>query len=251
MNDEPVQGTYRQTSSGDGRGGGAKPPDMPFQGLLNLVDRLSNDGCPQRFDRSFFGTQSGTLVAQTRNGLRFFGLMDDDKRPTDALRALAAAEVDTRKATLRALAQERYPQAIAFGEANGTQAQLEESFKDQGLTGSSLEKAIRFYLGLAEYTELPVSPYFKKSRSTNGAARVQSGRKTTRRRKVRDQHEQQQGRGAPATDQTEDKRMEYIDMLMELATRESRGESDANQTDLLDRIERALGYQEKGEQTSP
>jgi hypothetical protein len=239
-------------SDGEDTGAATTPPYMSFPGMLSLLDRLQADGCPQLFDRSFFGNQSGALIAQVRGGLRFFGLMDDDKRPTDALRTLVTADPDTRKATLRAMAQERYPEAIRLGEDNGTQAQLEESFKVRGLTGSTQQKAITFYLALAEYTELPVSPFFKQGRSTNGAARAQSGRKIVRRRKPTPEPPQQQQRGARADDPIEAKRLEYIDMLMELAKREPTGESDVTlQVDLLDRIERALGFEKKGEKISP
>lgn len=220
----------------------ASVPYMSFQGFRNLLDRLANDGLPQVFDRSFFGDVSGSLVAQTRGGLRFFDLIDDDRRPTDLLRTLAKADEQGRIAILHDLASDKYSAVIALG-SDATHGQLVDVFRATGLNGASVTKAITFYLGLAEYAELPVSPFFKKTTSrpsggNGGGAR----RSTARRRRTASQPELPP---APSPRESvgslDEKKGAYIDLLMRLAE-QSTEKSDV-QADLLNRLERALGYE--------
>lgn len=213
------------------------PPYMSYRGLLNLLDRLETDGVPQVFDRSFFGQQSGSLTAQTRVTLKFFDLIDEEKRPTDVLRTLVADEEVSRKTALRAMAEERYADVAQLGH-DATHGQLQDAFKSRGLTGATVQKAIGFYLALAEDVGMEVSPHFHRRRvvivTGNGT------RRTTRKRKAKEE---------PAADvpvrtlpptvtSMETKKSAYIDMLMTLAQKSE----EAVPAELLDRIERALGF---------
>lgn len=217
-------------------------PYMSFQGFRHLLDRLGTEGPPQVFDRSFFGDVSGSLVAQNRGALKFFDLIDDDKRPTELLRAVASTEGDDRIAILRKLAEKKYSAVIALG-TDATQGQLVEAFRATGLSGESVTKAISFYMSLADYTGLPVSPFFRRapgrttSSSANGARRA-----STRRKKPPVSSEPT----VPPVvhrpvDSLGEKKSAYIDLLMKLA--EQSGEKGEVQADLLDRLERALGYE--------
>jgi hypothetical protein len=221
------------------RGEGPTYPYSSFQGLRSLFDRLRDDGLPQVFDRSFFGDQSGSLIAQTRGTLRFFDLIDDDKRPTDRLRQLARADETDRVAILRDLAVTKYADVIALGN-NATQGQLTQTFTASGLSGGSIPKATSFYLSLSEYVGLPVSPFFKKTagRSTSGNG---AGRRPARRKKVPDQSERPPNKEPERQpDSLATKRSAYIDLLMKL-TEQSAGDGQI-QENLLNRLERALGY---------
>lgn len=230
---EPVPSTEGEADSGS-----SSAPYMAFGGFRNLIDRLKRDGVPQVFDQSFFGRQSGSLTAQTRATLRYFDLIDEERKPTPVLHALVDADEARRVSMLREMAESRYADAIALGRKNGTQGQLQDVFRGRGLAGNTVLKAVAFYLGLAEYVGLPLSPFFKKQRipSTNGGAR-----KTTRKRTASNTA------ATPAVqtvvtpvDAVEAKRVAYVEMLMKLA--EASAERGDVQDGLLDRIERALGY---------
>lgn len=217
-------------------------PYMSFQGFRHLLDRLGTDGLPQVFDRSFFGEVSGSLVAQTRGTLKFFDLIDDDKRPTELLRTVASAEGDERITVLRELAEKKYSDVIALG-TDATQGQLVEAFRATGLSGQSVTKAISFYMSLADYTGLPVSPFFRRAparttpSSTNASRRGSSRRKRT---PVSPEPTAPPVAHRPV-DSLGEKKSAYIDLLMKLA--EQSGEKGEVQADLLDRLERALGYE--------
>lgn len=223
---------------------GATAPYMSFQGFRNLLDRFANEGLPQIFDRSFFGDVSGSMIAQTRGTLRFFDLIDDDRRPTEVLRTIAAADTESRRVeVLRDLTQKKYSNVIALG-VDATQGQLVDAFRTTGLSGESITKAITFYLGLADYTGLPVSPFFKKTATRPLTANGSAPRRPSARKKRAlslpsiPQPTTSEGR---SSNTLEEKKSAYIDLLMKLA--EQSAEKGEIQSDLLDRLERALGYE--------
>jgi len=216
------------------------PAYSSFGSLVSLIEKLEADGLPAVMDRSYFGGSSGGLIAQTRGTLRFLDLLDDTYAPTEMLRKLVDAEGEERKRLLRQLAEERYTREIELGRQKGTHGQLLAVMRDRGLNGATAQKAVSFYLGLAEHTGLPVSTFFRQGRS--GTTRPQSGsvRRGPKRRSPESEVQETSSAVAPG-DAVAAKRVEYIDMLMELA-RSSKDQGSGLQTELLDRIERALGF---------
>lgn len=222
--------------------GGKTPGYASFTSIRTLFDTLRESGLPARFDRSYFGAASGALIAQTRGTLRFLDLIDDDYRPTPQLAELVGSDEEGRRVILRRLAEERYAEEITLAGQNGTHGQLLAVFKERGLTGATAQKATTFYIHLAQHVGLPVSQYFTQSRaasSGNGTARRVARRRN--RPAVLDVET------VPPQDPIETldkKRGAYIDLLMRLADRQ---DGELPPTELLDRIERALGYEERGD----
>ena len=237
MSDEaeqvPADEETAETAASAPTTGKNTPPYLSFTSFQGMLDKMVDHGPPDQIDRDFFGNVSGTVVAQNMGALRFFGLVDERKKPTDRLAELVP--VDTRKERLRKLLEDHYPEAVRLGTAKATQAQLDKVFTATGLKGTNtVRKAVTFYLQAAEFTSIPVSPYFSKSRPTTSGPR-----RTTRKTTVR------KGAAAPEEQPTPtrvldlaEKRGKYIDLLMELA-KSSKGAPDAG---LLDRLERALEY---------
>jgi hypothetical protein len=224
---------------------GRTPAYSSMAKFCDLLDNLRENGLPATFDRSFFGTASGGLIAQTRGTLRFFDLIDHAYRPTEQLRDLVAADEPERKAILRRLAEKRYPEEIKLSQNSGTHGNLLAVIRGRGLSGATADRAASFFVHLARHVDLPVSAYFAQGRSSssangsNGSAR-RAGR-PRRRATAAAQVE------APVTTSSHSlgtKRSAYIDLLMKLANRE---DGELPPEELLDRIERALGYQEKVE----
>lgn len=218
---------------------GSTPPYMSFTGFLSILDKMVEHGPPDQIDRAFFGSASGSKVAQTLGALRFFDLLDG-KKPQPLLAELVPQE--TRRERLRKLIEAHYSEAVALGSTKATQAQLDEVFKVRGLRGSgTLRKAVTFYLQAAEYTGIPVSPYFSRSRpsTTSGGVRRTNGapRKTAPRKATAAPPPSQR----PADDATlnlDEKKGKYIDLLLKLAERQD-GTPDE---DVLDRLHTVLGY---------
>jgi hypothetical protein len=229
-----------QSAGGTDAGNPASAPYMSFQGFINLLNKLKEDGVPSVFDGSFFGALSGSLVAQTRGTLRFLDLMDEGKHPTPSLEPLANADEAGRKQLLRPLAEAKYADVLTLS-PNATQGQLADVFRGRGLSGQTIPKAIAFYTGLAEYVGLPMSPYFKKGRPvSSGGSGVGAARRTARRRRAPDAASVAPKVDQPTVPPIEVKKSAYIDLLMKLV-QDQPGSED--QKDLLDRLERALGYE--------
>ncbi len=216
-------------------------PYMSFAGFRSLLGRLQEEGVPQVFDRHYFGNRSGSLLAQIRGTLRFFDLMDDEKRPTQALRSLVEASEQERVEQLKQLALAQYGDIVELGKGNGTYGQLSERFRARGLSGATVDKAITFYLGLADYVGFPVSPFFRRGRAASGGTST-APRKVGRKRKlVATPHVPNDASqpAQPALRTPDVQKSAYVEMLMEMAQKATPGEPA--HADLLDRIERALG----------
>jgi hypothetical protein len=214
---------------------GESPPYMSFTSFLTLLDRIEENGPPNQFDRSFFGNISGSIVAQNMGTLRFFGLLDG-KVPRQPLLSSLTSPAG-RKAVLRQLIEEKYPEAVRLGEQRGTAGQLDQTFKDRGLNGATVRKAVTFYLQAADYAGIPVSPHFSKPRPpvSSGTRRPAASRRGSRKGST---PEPAPTTPASAPTDKETQRSRYIDMLMGLVEK-----SEQPDAGLLDRIERAIGIE--------
>jgi hypothetical protein len=218
------------TSSTDGEV--TAPPYISFRTILNLVERMADEGLPPRIDRSYLSKLSGGYQGQVLAALRWLNLVDDEGRVQESLIGLVQNPSEHGE-RIGVIIRERYPEAVSLGQQNATQGQLEEEFRKSGIGGATLRKATSFYLHAAAFGGIPVSPYFK-------ASAPQAGRRTPQRRKPRAKQEQitPTVNPPPPNGPTLDSlRTRYVEMLMEKA--EGQDEMDDN---LLNRIEALLGY---------
>lgn len=206
-------------------------PYTSFKTLLNFIQKLTADkAVPPRIDRSILGGSEGQKT-QVLAALRFFGLIGDRGDVTPLLQQLVDDEKD-RPRNMRALLQKHYPKATSLAEVNATTKQLEETFS--GLSGDTLRKAMTFYLHAAKYAQHPVSKNFK----------IPSGFRSGGARKPRTSNgaESSLSPPAPPVPQTAiaDAKARYLDMLLEKAKA-----TDTLDPELLNRIEKLLGYAEQ------
>lgn len=228
-------------NSGAASGGQETPvssaPYMSYKGFKNYLSRFRDEGLPDRLDGSYFGNASGSLVAQVRGSLSGLGLIDADKAPTDALRELAAASDGEQASLLADILHRTYPDALDLSKT-ATSGQLSDTFRARGLSGATVQKAISFFVNMAEDAGVEVSPHFRKGRAagTSGGGTLKR-RRSTKVSKPRDPAPPQQADGFGG------QRAAYVEMLMDLAQRE--GADADTQVGLLDRIERALGLRDE------
>lgn len=142
-----------------------------------IVDGHVEGGLPPRIDKSIFVGQSGGVQAQLMAGLRFLNLIDDAGVPTKALHDLTDSEEGARKAAMASILQARYQELFALGLDRATAGQFRETIeKAYNVTGDTKEKAIRFFLGAAEWAGVPLSKYLTGTVSKGTASR----KKTTK-----------------------------------------------------------------------
>lgn len=141
MSTELVPFTETGEPASDGRS--VNLPRMSSTGFPKLLERLATEGLPQIFDRSFFREYSGSLIAHIRGTLRFFELIDEDRRPTDQLRALVSMDEERRIASLRKLVEEKYAFVTALG-PDATHGQLTDVFVLPGCRETVLQRRSPF-----------------------------------------------------------------------------------------------------------
>jgi hypothetical protein len=224
-------------------------PVGSFVRFNSTVNQLKESGqIPAQFDRYYFGNQSGSITAQVRGALKFFGLVDEQYRPTGQLRELAVADDDERRRIYGELVRAKYADALALGE-NSTFGQLADVFRQRGLTGATIEKAITFFLAMCEAAGIEVSPFFKQR------AKIASSPARRRAKRAPTPVAPAPTPVAPPAPQPVDQKAAYVDLLMKLVQDGAAGEAGV-QTDLLDRLERAIGVPPvadptKGDQEPP
>jgi hypothetical protein len=162
-----------------------KAPYLSLTTLLNFLDKWGEGPIPPRIDKSALDTYSGGTQAVLMSTLRVMGYVGPEGQVLPALRE-AVASVEARKAYMDLWARRFYSTQIALAEQNATAQMLHESFAGFGYSGSTLRKAVVFYLQLVEYLGLPNSALFR--------APKQAGTPTAKRRTRRT--------AAPETPQT-------------------------------------------------
>jgi Family of unknown function (DUF5343) len=211
------------------------PPYISFKTLTNLFERLQQTHLPPRIDRSYLDGMSGGYQTQVVAALRWLDLIGDNGETRPVLVALAT-KPESRPQVVAELLRSRYSSVFALSDANATQGQLEEAFRDFGVSGSTLRKAVAFFLHAARYAEISVSPHFKIPPALPPA----TGRPVRKaRRSGKDEREGEPPKLDPATDL----RTRYIEMLLDKAQ-----EQDTTDSALLDRIETLLGFRSESKE---
>jgi hypothetical protein len=162
-----------------GKGPEFRPPYISWATLNGLFTKLAVGPIPPRIDKGYLDNYSGGTQSILLVTLRTLALIDTEGKVSPELVEIATDE-DTRKVYLREQLDKLYPEQLGLAQENATGQQLEESFRKWRLQGSTLRKAIAFYLDLVKYTEAPNSPFFKvpKQSGTTASRRLSKGTNT-------------------------------------------------------------------------
>ena len=163
-------------SNGGGSAEG-KAPYGPFQTFRNFLEQLSSASViPRRIDKSVTSNMSGGARSQLLVALRFFELVAGaDDAVTDRLRNLAQQADEGRVQWAASELRSRYAGAFELSDSGGTNAQLREWFEETyGHGGTTAEKAIRFFMQMAHYANLELSPLFSLPRAGPARSRKKS-----------------------------------------------------------------------------
>jgi hypothetical protein len=135
------------------------PVYVPYATFTGALDALKRDGIPGtgRIDKTLWDTQSGAIQGQLLLALRFLGLIDEHNRVTPALSPLVEASPDDRKPILKRIIEEKYSKLLSLDLATVTPGQLDEAMRSFGVGGSTLIRAIRFFVKACQETGIPIS----------------------------------------------------------------------------------------------
>jgi hypothetical protein len=154
-----------------------KPPYGSFATLQNQLQKLDEHGLPNQIDSSLFRSLSGSTVGVLLSTLRYLNFIDDAGKPTghfvETLEALNKDEA-SQKAAWAKVVRNSYPfmfdGRVPLG--NATTSQVEQAFRDQGITGSTITKAVSFFLSAAEAAGIEVSKHVKVPKPKPQGSRV-------------------------------------------------------------------------------
>jgi hypothetical protein len=140
-----------------------KPPYVAYRTFVNSLNKLQERGIPGRIDSSVFAGQSGSGIAALLAAYKYLGLMEESGAPSAALKELVELGESERGPLMRALIEGRYeflrPPTIVLADA--TTQQIEAAFREQGIKGSTITKAVSFFLNAAQDAGIEVSKHIK------------------------------------------------------------------------------------------
>jgi hypothetical protein len=154
---------------------GFTPPyNLPFATFITTLDKVGADQ-PDKLDRSYLGSASGSLKSYVISAFRGFGLIDDEHNVSSELTALAT-DPSQRAERIRELVRHHYPKAVVLGTTNATSGQLDSAFAEMfpSVTGESRTKAIRFFLSACDFAGIPKSPLWKSPKAQSGPRKPKS-----------------------------------------------------------------------------
>jgi hypothetical protein len=154
-----------------------KPAYIAFKTFLTAIETFEQ-GIPPIIERSVWHTFSGGLQTHTLNAFKFLGLVDEKGAPQPILQKVVHATGEERKAILKEIIDNKYREALQLGRNNASFQQLQDHFRASGITGGTLEMAVRFFLDACNYTGEKPSPFWAKAKKTMRRTRKAEASKT-------------------------------------------------------------------------
>lgn len=147
-----------------------RAPYMSYETLTNFFDKkLGDNPVPPRIDQHFLDNYAGSVRPLLVATLKTMGMLDENNQVLGLLHE-AVKSPDSRKAVFQEWAQDFYAEQIKLAGQHATAQMLWETFsKHGGLTGSTLRRAVIFYLALSKDVGLPLSAHFKSPKATPSA----------------------------------------------------------------------------------
>jgi hypothetical protein len=153
-----------------------KAPYVGYSTLRTFIDKKCGENpIPPRIDKTFIDNVAGGVQPLLMGALKVIGFIREDGTVNPLLND-AASSPDRRKEILRAWAEDFYAGQLELAGQNATAQMLFDSFSPAGITGSTLRKAVGFYLALVEDVGLPNSPHFKLPKQTPSTAKKKAPR---------------------------------------------------------------------------
>ena len=134
----------------------------------NAIDILTQ-AMPNKINRTVFPALAGGVQGQLLTGLKFLGLVTDDGTPTEALHAIAVRDEAERKKELSKVLRTSYPELFALNLTKTTPGELRDQMgKSYGVSGATLDRAMRFFIAAAGHSGIELSSYVAKGKAGNG-----------------------------------------------------------------------------------
>jgi hypothetical protein len=146
------------------------PAYVPFKTFIAVLESFSSF-LPDQIHPTMWPSYSGGIKSQLLGALRFFALIDEDNRPTDALHRLKDADPQQRPALFRAVMKAAYGTLMSVDLTKATPGSFDAEMRKFGQEGDTHRKAASFFLQAAKWSGLPLSPLLTKKGSLSGSRR--------------------------------------------------------------------------------
>jgi hypothetical protein len=139
------------------------PPYIPYKTFNNFINGLRETGIPQQIDKSVLRSMSGAMQSATIAALKFLNLIDGNAKPTQKMTQLVDASAENYSLTLKNVLAEAYDFLfeVDFNLEQATGTQVENKFKNRGVSGSTVTKCIAFFLTAAKEAKIKVSGHVR------------------------------------------------------------------------------------------
>lgn len=178
-----------------------KPPYLSYKTLRNFLESLKASGVSGRIDRSIMpSSMSGANQVLVIAALKFLGLIDEVGIPQDNLHKIVELEKGERAQAYQQALRSAYSFLLKdLDIERATTRQVEERFKDIGLSTDTVRKAVNFFLLAAKDAEMKVSPHIKPYQGTSGG---QKTRNTAKNGQTQQGNETSSSKGVSASQST-------------------------------------------------
>ena len=150
------------------------PPYPTYSTFFNFIKGLKEKGIPSRIDKSIMSKMSGSGQSALMATLKWLNLIDAAGFPRPGLEALANTDESLYGSALKTVLESSYV-FLTDGSitlAKATTAQLEQKFRDYGITGSTVIRCMAFFIMAAKDAGIVLGPHVKTPKpATNGAKR--------------------------------------------------------------------------------
>jgi hypothetical protein len=139
------------------------PPYPSYATFLNFIKGLKETGVPSRIDKSVIGKLSGSTQSALIAALKWLNLIDSVGLPMPKLEELVQADEVKYSETLASVLRESY-KFIDDGTLNlakATGSQVEQKFREYGVSGSTVIKCIAFFIAAAKDAKIELGPHVK------------------------------------------------------------------------------------------
>ncbi|MEM1063967.1 MAG: DUF5343 domain-containing protein [Pseudomonadota bacterium] len=193
------------------------PPYATFTSVKKFMIGLGDAGLPAQIDASLFGSASGSIIYSTINALKYLKLIDNEGRPSQALKTIVHGGEEAFAANLRPVVEQGYPEFFdgAIDLKSITAKQFDDLVRDaHSVHGSTVDKIASFFIAACKETGIEISSHLA-NRKPIAPSRV--SRKSAKQRKE-EQSPPESSASQPSTAQAvQAKPLEYqlIDLMSE------------------------------------
>lgn len=153
-----------------------------FKTLSSFSDEVREGGhIPLQVDRTLMPKLSGSAASETIATLRFLGLVVGEKAvPTSLFAKFVMATAEDRKPVLAQMVRDSYAflfKAPGFDIERASGQQVADLFRAEGISGSTLTRAVSFFLAAAKDAGIKVSHNVKPPQSARSGGKPKKDKK--------------------------------------------------------------------------